>query len=125
MKTWNPYILVAVVMAVLVIGGLLGHFQFIRANERAIIVANRIATEQVFTKLPENATTTDLEERLHSEEFFDPYTRRALLLRQVDGVVYVYSVGPDRADDHAEILYDPTNGVVSKGDLVTSVVLTN
>ena len=29
-----------------------------------------------------------------------------------------YSVGPDQADNHAEIVFDPTNGVVSGGDIV-------
>lgn len=28
-----------------------------------------------------------------------------------------YSIGPDEKDDHAEIIYDPTNGTVSSGDI--------
>ncbi len=30
---------------------------------------------------------------------------------------YVYSYGPDMKNQHAAILYDPTNGTVSAGDL--------
>ena len=30
---------------------------------------------------------------------------------------YVWSLGPDLTDEHATILYDPTNGTVSYGDL--------
>jgi len=29
-----------------------------------------------------------------------------------------YSVGPDQEDDEAEIIYDPTNGTISEGDIV-------
>jgi hypothetical protein len=29
-----------------------------------------------------------------------------------------YSVGPDRRDDHLLIIYDPTNGALSAGDVV-------
>jgi hypothetical protein len=30
----------------------------------------------------------------------------------------VWSVGPDQADDHGKLIYDPTNGVFSKGDVI-------
>jgi len=29
-----------------------------------------------------------------------------------------YSVGPDQIDDDGEIIYDPTNGTISKGDII-------
>jgi hypothetical protein len=29
-----------------------------------------------------------------------------------------YSVGPDQEDNKGEIIYDPTNGTISKGDIV-------
>jgi len=38
-----------------------------------------------------------------------------------DGQVVVYSVGPDKTDDGAKIAYDPTNGLVSKGDIWITV----
>lgn len=31
---------------------------------------------------------------------------------------YVWSLGPDRADNHATLDYDPTNGTVSAGDVI-------
>jgi len=30
---------------------------------------------------------------------------------------YLWSVGPDRSDDHAQTIYDPTNGTTSGGDI--------
>ncbi len=30
----------------------------------------------------------------------------------------IYSVGPDGLDDHIKILYDPTNGILSRGDIL-------
>jgi len=34
---------------------------------------------------------------------------------------YVYSIGPDRQDDTAAIVYDPTNGAMSRGDISVRV----
>ena len=33
---------------------------------------------------------------------------------------YVWSIGPDRMDQYATLLYDPTNGTVSAGDIKRS-----
>jgi len=33
----------------------------------------------------------------------------------------VYSVGPDGRDDRLDIVYDPTNGIASTGDIVVSI----
>jgi hypothetical protein len=35
----------------------------------------------------------------------------------------IYSFGPDGRDDHGAIRYDPTNGLVSKGDIIGSIEL--
>jgi len=54
----------------------------------------------------------------------DPFTNFALPLRILqypDRPFVVYSVGPDREDQLAEIAYDPTNGTISRGDLFTEV----
>ena len=41
-----------------------------------------------------------------------------LVLKGAKGqIAYVYSVGPDEDDDQCRIRYDPTNGVVSNGDI--------
>lgn len=37
------------------------------------------------------------------------------------GEVTIYSVGPDREDQHATITYDPTNGTFSAGDIMVRV----
>jgi len=31
---------------------------------------------------------------------------------------YTYSVGPDGVDDKLEVIYDPTNGTMSRGDII-------
>lgn len=31
----------------------------------------------------------------------------------------IYSVGPDKTDDKGDLLYDPTNGLMSNGDIIT------
>ena len=47
----------------------------------------------------------------------DPFTDKPFLLGQENGKVYVYSPGPDNKDDKAQIVYDPTNGTISPGDI--------
>ena len=44
-----------------------------------------------------------------------------LLFREGDAGLACYSVGPDGKDDGALIDYDPTNGTISPGDIVTEV----
>lgn len=48
----------------------------------------------------------------------DPFTGRAMMLDDVTSPTLVYSLGPDRLDQHGALLYDPTNGTMSAGDLV-------
>lgn len=41
------------------------------------------------------------------------------LITQSDGLHYIlYSIGPDKNDNKAEIEYDPTNGANSAGDII-------
>ena len=47
----------------------------------------------------------------------DPYTNAPYRLKDASPAVWVYSIGPDRLDQKGEILYDPTNGMVSIGDI--------
>jgi hypothetical protein len=37
--------------------------------------------------------------------------------------LYIWSVGPDGRDDSGDVAYDPTNGLNSCGDIVTSIPL--
>lgn len=50
------------------------------------------------------------------EDWFVPDDRTDKTLRTVDDGV-VYSFGPDKIDNKAAILYDPTNGTLSSGDI--------
>lgn len=60
-----------------------------------------------------------------SRDAYDLYDRfspkHTLKLRASDGVLYMYSIGPDKVDDLGLIVYDPTNGTVSAGDIVEAV----
>jgi len=50
------------------------------------------------------------------QAYTDPWGNPFRIMEK-EGTVYVYSIGPDAADDGLEIKYDPTNGVESAGDL--------
>jgi hypothetical protein len=49
----------------------------------------------------------------------DPFSGKGFIYQLVsDGTNYtLYSIGPVRVDDARQILYDPTNGTVSSGDI--------
>ncbi|MBX7247230.1 MAG: hypothetical protein K1X53_17160 [Candidatus Sumerlaeaceae bacterium] len=52
----------------------------------------------------------------------DPFTSAPLAwISQGKDQMIVYSFGPDSADNKAAIIYDPTNGTVSAGDVVTTI----
>lgn len=56
----------------------------------------------------------------------DPYSSEPLKIRAHDSTsapsaVSCYSIGPDGRDDGATIEYDPTNGTISRGDIITGV----
>jgi len=49
----------------------------------------------------------------------DTFTKNPIILKNdPDKGILIYSYGPDTTDDRGQILYDPTNGTISKGDLV-------
>lgn len=56
--------------------------------------------------------------------FRDPFSDGTFRTAILDGAMAVYSVGPDRTDDHARLAYDATNGTLSPGDIITTVPLT-
>ncbi len=47
----------------------------------------------------------------------DPFTKKPFLWSQDSTGPFAYSVGPDFKDNSAKIVYDPTNGTVSSGDI--------
>ncbi|MFH0794343.1 MAG: hypothetical protein V2A74_09965 [bacterium] len=48
----------------------------------------------------------------------DPFTEKSLVVAGTEDERIIYSLGPDLVDQHGELIYDPTNGVASAGDLV-------
>ncbi len=52
--------------------------------------------------------------------FHDPFSGdRCYTMAYIDGWVVIYSVGPDGEDNGGTVHYDPTNGSLSAGDVVT------
>ena len=51
----------------------------------------------------------------------DPFTTTTLRLISGKDSFVVYSVGPDAKDDAASLVYDPTNGTVSAGDIFLQI----
>ncbi|MBX7246937.1 MAG: hypothetical protein K1X53_15680 [Candidatus Sumerlaeaceae bacterium] len=51
----------------------------------------------------------------------DPFSSNTLRFRAVADSFVCYSVGPDGRDGCAQICYDPTNGTVSDGDIMTTI----
>ena len=54
--------------------------------------------------------------RLLTEMPVDPFSGAQFLRDETTGAFY--SVGPDGGDDRLRVVYDPTNGTISRGDLV-------
>ena len=57
-----------------------------------------------------------LQDRTHL--WRDPFTEKSLRLVGTEGERTIYSLGPDLEDQGGELLYDPTNGSISAGDIV-------
>jgi tetratricopeptide (TPR) repeat protein len=48
----------------------------------------------------------------------DTFAKNPIILKSFDQLVVLYSYGPDTTNDNGQIIYDPTNGVFSRGDLL-------
>lgn len=51
----------------------------------------------------------------------DPFGKEPMRFLIRDDDFYCYSIGPDFEDGQAMMLYDPTNGTVSRGDIIVRV----
>ena len=52
----------------------------------------------------------------------DPFTDSPFLFIKDNTGLQFYSPGPDLIDDKAKIEYDPTNGIISRGDVVFPIL---
>jgi hypothetical protein len=68
------------------------------------------------------ASQAELAARLAVEPL-DPFLNRPLKILVAAGntSTTLYSLGPDKTDQHAQIEYDPTNGTISAGDVIQRV----
>lgn len=53
----------------------------------------------------------------------DPFTHAPLKIAEQTTTTLIYSVGPDKNDQHGALVYDPTNGRISGGDILVRVPL--
>ena len=53
-----------------------------------------------------------------SELPIDTFTKNPIILKSLGQSFTIYSYGPDTTDDNGQIKYDPTNGIMSRGDLL-------
>jgi len=51
----------------------------------------------------------------------DPFTLKPVRFYSRPGAFFCYSLGPDAMDDRALVEYDPTNGTLSRGDVILRV----
>ena len=65
-----------------------------------------------------NNFDVDLSEKNIPNLPVDIYDGYCIKRREDKHNIYLYSIGPDKIDDNAEIIYDPTNGLKSIGDLI-------
>lgn len=75
-------------------------------------LARRLAELEGATSI---TSARELVPKYLSREPLDPFTSASL--RMSTGKQF-YSVGPDKRDDGGTIQYDPTNGLVSSGDVM-------
>ena len=54
----------------------------------------------------------------HERGFKDVFDNKALKYALINNDIIFYSIGPDRIDNKASIIYDITNGIISIGDIV-------
>jgi len=88
-------------------------FQLLRM---ATAAKYRFVTQQAF---PQNAE--EFAPLLPDGPPQDPFTTAPLRFFSDPSLFTCYSIGPDNQDDRATVLYDPTNGTTSGGDIIVEV----
>lgn len=88
-------------------------------SETKLILLETAATAKLY-QLKEGKTPQTLQELVPTylpEVPMDTFAKNPIIY-QPSSNHPVYSYGPDTTDDGGQIMYDPTNGTISKGDLV-------
>lgn len=58
---------------------------------------------------------------IYSTNIQDPFSNKKLAIIKEENQFILYSHGPDYIDNKATIVYDPTNGTISSGDIIFSI----
>lgn len=70
---------------------------------------------------PDSLASLVQERYIPVEALTDEFSGRDLHLLSNNGMVRIWSVGPDGVDDAGILPYDPTNGTMSGGDLIVEI----
>jgi hypothetical protein len=70
-------------------------------------------------RFPDNSG--ELKIPLSNPSVLDPFSSKTLKMKTGVDECICYSFGPDRKDDNAGFSYDPTNGLMSEGDVIIKV----
>ena len=89
------------------------HFQLLRM---AAAAKHRFITQQAFPRSAEEFAPL-----LPAGPPRDPFGSGPLGFFSSSDTYTCYSIGPDEMDDRAAVSYDPTNGTVSRGDIIVEV----
>ena len=52
------------------------------------------------------------------DPYIDIYSGHAIRWKRNSSGIYIYSIGPDKHNNNMEVIYDPTNGLNSIGDII-------
>jgi len=94
-----------------------GELQFAATQIRTQIEQAKAAVD----RLSRHSWGSGLDISQGAEGETDPFSRESIRMARGDDGDIVYSVGPDLRDDHCRVAYDPTNGLVSDGDIVGGI----
>ncbi len=88
-----------------------------RRNKIRSLVKNASQDSSIIHTLADNASSSGT-----IPSYIDIYTGSGgIRWLKKNSAIYVYSIGPDKVDNLAGIIYDPTNGSFSVGDIVAIV----
>ena len=88
-----------------------------------LIERRRVMNDYIYSILGNNEVMEKIKEDKAStgtlSQFNDIYDEsRGIKWKKKEGKIFLYSLGPDQDDDNMKIIYDPTNGFYSNGDML-------
>ena len=99
----------------------------LRSIGQCVIIANEsslINDETSYGKLKKlySDYNSQLSQDQIDREFRDPFSKGDFRFINKDSRVVIYSIGPDKIDQNNALIYDPTNGINSHGDIIKMII---